>query len=127
MNNLNSVLLEGELIKNPDYQTGGKNSPVCRFTLASNRFFKSDTGIEKETCCLDIEARGKLAAQCYQYGRQGRGARVVGRLKQEHSRTAEGNPLARIVLVAEHIEFRPLMTPEQKQLFRDREDHDMGR
>jgi single-strand DNA-binding protein len=127
MNNLNSVLFEGELIKNPDYQTDRKGSPVCRFTLASSRFFKNENGIEKETCCFDIEAGGKLAVQCKQYGHQGRGVRVVGRLKQEFSRNAEGKPLARTVIVAEHVEFRPAITPEQKQVSHNREDYDMGR
>jgi single-strand DNA-binding protein len=127
MNNLNSILLEGELIKNPDYQTDKKGNPVCRFTLSSSRFFKLENGIEKETGYFDIETSGKLASRCKQNGHQGRGLRVVGRLKQEHSRDAAGNPLARIVIVAEHVEFCPAMAQGQKQTIRNDEDYDMGR
>jgi single-strand DNA-binding protein len=127
MNNLNSVLLEGELVKDPVCQNDSKGNPVCRFSLASNRFFKGDDAIEKETCCLDIETNGKLALQCKQNGREGRGVRVVGRLKQEHFRNTEGQQAARIVIAAEHVEFRPSWTREQKQTVRNDEDYDMGR
>jgi single-strand DNA-binding protein len=125
MNNLNSVLLEGELVKNPDCYTDRNGSPACLFTLASNRFFKTKNGMEKETCYFDIETGGKLAALCGQNGRQGRGVRVVGRLKQEHSRDAEGKPLSRILIAAEHVEFRPAQG--QTQTLHHDEDYDMGR
>jgi single-strand DNA-binding protein len=114
MNNLNSIVLEGELMKTPDYQTDKNGNQVCRFALASSRYFKNANGIEKETSYFDIEARGELAAQCRRYGYQGRGARIVGRLKQERSRNAEGKPLNRIIIIAEHVEFRPTMNPEQR-------------
>jgi single-strand DNA-binding protein len=127
MNNLNSVLLEGELTKNPDYQNDRNGNPVCRFTLSSSRFFKGDGGIEKETSYFDIETTGKLASQCKQNGHQGRGVRVVGRLKQEYSKNAEGLPLARIIIAADHVEFRPTMAQGQKQIIHTDEDYEMGR
>jgi single-strand DNA-binding protein len=127
MHNLNSVVLEGELMKTPDYQTDKNGNQICRFALASSRYFKNANGIEKETGYFDIEARGTLAAQCRQYGCQGRGARVVGRLKQEHFRNKAGEPLARIVIVAEDVEFRPAMNPEQRQPIHHDDDYDRGR
>jgi single-strand DNA-binding protein len=127
MNNLNSVLLEGELVRNPDYRSDKKGNPVCRFTLASSRFFKTDNGIEKETGYYDIEAAGKLALYCKNNGREGRGVKIVRRLKQEHSRNAEGRPAARIVIEAEYVEFRPTWAQQQKQPAHNREDYDMGR
>ena len=127
MNNLNSILLEGELVKTPDSRNDQKGNPVCRFTLSSSRFFKRENGIEKETGYFDIETSGKLALQCKQNGRQGRGIRVVGRLKQEHSRNGEGMPVARIVIVAEHVEFRPEIAQGRKQTIQNDEDYDRGR
>jgi single-strand DNA-binding protein len=120
-------VLEGELIKDPDCQNDKNGNPVCRFALASSRFFKINGGIEKETGYFNIEASGKLALQCKENGRQGRGMRVVGRLKQEHSRDAAGKPVARIIIVAEHAEFQPAWTQQQKQTIHNDEDYDMGR
>jgi single-strand DNA-binding protein len=132
MNNLNSILLEGELVRNSDYRCDNKGVHTCCFSLASSRYFKGDNGIEKETSCFEIETKGNLALQCKQNGREGRGARVVGRLKQEHSRDAEGQQVARIIIAAEHsdlwsAEFRPTWMQDQKQTMSDREDYDMGR
>jgi single-strand DNA-binding protein len=127
MNNLNSILLEGEMVSDPHYQNDKSGKPACRFTLSSSRFFKADGGIEKETGYFDIETNGKLAVQCRQNGRQGRGLRVVGRLKQEHSRNAAGEPAARILIVAEHVEVRPSRTQSQKQTVHTDEDFSLGR
>jgi single-strand DNA-binding protein len=127
MNNLNSILLEGELVGNPGYQSDKQGNPVCRFTLASSRFFKTGNGIEKETGYFDIKAAGKLASYCKNNGHEGRGVRIVGRLKQEHSLNAEGQTVARIVIEAEHVEFRPTWSQQQKQPVHTHDDYDMGR
>jgi len=107
MNNLNSVLIEGNLVRDPEYRTTPKGTPVCKISLASNRFFKQENGMEKEVSFFDVESWGKLAEIVNAKGRKGRGARVVGRLKQERWQNAEGKNLSRVFIVAEHIEFRP--------------------
>ena len=107
MNNLNSILIEGNLVRDPLYRTTPKGTPVCTFSLASNRFFKQDTGLEKEVGFFDVETWAKLADTCQHMGHKGRGVRVVGRLKQERWNDAEGKPRSRVTIVAEHVEFRP--------------------
>ena len=107
MNNLNSVLIEGNLVRYPEYRITPKGTPVCKISLASNRFFKQENGMEKEVSFFDVESWGKLAEIVNAKGRKGRGVRVVGRLKQERWQNAEGKNLSRVFIVAEHIEFRP--------------------
>jgi len=107
MNNLNSILIEGNMVREPLYRTTPKGTPVCTFSLASNRFFKQDTGLEKEVSFFEIETWAKLADSCNSLGRKGRGIRVVGRLKQDRWTDKEGKAHSRIRIVAEHIEFRP--------------------
>jgi single-strand DNA-binding protein len=75
--------------------------------LASNRFFKQDSGMEKEVGFFDVESWSKLAEHCYNQGRKGRGVRVVGRLKQDRWNGTDGKPHSRVAIVAEHVEFRP--------------------
>jgi single-strand DNA-binding protein len=104
MNHLNSILLEGEFVNNPRHSPDEKGGPACSFSLACKRYFRTATGLETETSYFDIEASGKIASQCKEQGREGRGARIVGRLRQEHSHDAEGKPTVRILIVAEHIE-----------------------
>ena len=40
MNQLNSILVEGNLVKDPSTRTLPSGSQVCAFTLASNRNYK---------------------------------------------------------------------------------------
>jgi single-strand DNA-binding protein len=107
MNNLNSILIEGNLVKDPQMRTTSKGTSVCTFSLASNRFFKQDTGFEKEVSFFDVETWAKLAEACNNKGKKGRGVRVVGRLKQSRWTDTDGKPRSRVAIVAEHVEFRP--------------------
>jgi single-strand DNA-binding protein len=107
MNNLNSILIEGNLVRDPLLRSTPKGTAVCTFTLASNRFFKQDSGLEREVGFFDVETWAKLAEHCYNQGRKGRGVRVVGRLKQDRWNGSDGKAHSRIAIVAEHVEFRP--------------------
>jgi len=109
MNNLNSILIEGNLVRDPLLRSTQKGTQVCNMTLASNRYFKQDSssGYEKEVSFFDVETWSKLAQACYERGKKGRGVRVVGRLKQSRWNDLEGKSRSKISIVAEHVEFRP--------------------
>jgi single-strand DNA-binding protein len=107
MNNLNSILIEGNLVRDPLLRSTPKGTQVCTFTLASNRFYKQDSGMEKEVGFFDVETWARLAENCYNLGHKGRGVRVVGRLKQDRWSSPDGKPHSRVSIVAEHVEFRP--------------------
>jgi len=107
MNSLNSILIEGNLVRDPAIHTTPKGTPVCTFSVASNRFFKQDSGMEKEVSFFDIEAWSRLAENCTNLGKKGRGVRVVGRLKQDRWVGLDGKQHAKVKIVAEHVEFRP--------------------
>jgi single-strand DNA-binding protein len=106
MNNLNSILIEGNLVWDPSYKETEKGT-FCGMTLASNRYYKQDSGLGKEVSFFDVEAWAKLAENCYHLGHKGRGVRVVGRLKQDRWNGADGKTHSRVSIVAEHVEFRP--------------------
>ena len=115
MNNLNSILIEGNLVRDPVFRTTPKGTGVCKFPLASNRFYKQENGLEKEVSFFDVESWGKLAENVNNKGRKGRGVRVVGRLKQERWQNNEGKDMAKVVIVAEHVEFRPDTTKQPSE------------
>ena len=106
MNNLNSVLLEGNMVRDPLIRSTPKGTSVCNFTIASNRFYRQDTNLEKEVGFFDVEAWGRLADACVNQGRKGRGVRVVGRLKQDRWTGNDGKNHSRVAIVAEHVEYR---------------------
>ena len=107
MNNLNSILIEGNMVRDPELRSTPKGTSVCTFSLASNRFFKQDSGMEREVSFFQVETWAKLAEACNNLGKKGRGVRVVGRLKQDRWTGSDGKPHSRVAIVAEHVEFRP--------------------
>ena len=108
MNSLNSILLEGNLVRDPESKTLATGTQVCDFTVASDRFYKQDDELEKEVSYFDVEAWARLGQACAENLKKGRGVRVVGRLKQDRWTDPEGRPRSRVKIVAEHVEFKPL-------------------
>jgi len=117
MNNLNSILIEGNLVRDPQLKSTSKGTQICTMKLASNRYYKLDShaeGFEKEVSYFDVETWARLAEACYAKGRKGRGMRVVGRLKQSRWNDPEGKLRTKVTIVAEHVEFRPESKKEAK-------------
>ena len=107
MNNLNSILIEGNMVRDPLFRSTTKGHSVCNFSIATNRFYRQDSNLEKEVGFFDVEVWGKLAEICNTQGRKGRGVRVVGRLKQDRWTANDGKNHSRVAIVAEHVEYRP--------------------
>ena len=107
MNNLNSILVEGNIVRDPELHSTTKGTSVCTFQIATNRYYRQDAGMEKEVSFFNVEAWSRLADNVSNLGHKGRGVRVVGRLKQERWQDREGKVQSKIIILAEHIEFRP--------------------
>jgi single-strand DNA-binding protein len=107
MNNLNSVLIEGNLVRDPLFRTTPKGTSLCTFSLACNRYYRQEAALEREVSFLDVETWAKLAENCSNLGHKGRGVRVVGRIKQERWTGTDGKPHTKVIIVAEHVEFKP--------------------
>ena len=107
MNNLNSILLEGNLVRDPEISYTPKGTAVCNFTVASNRYYKQGEELEEEVSYFDVTVWNRLAEMCKEYLAKGRGVRVVGRLKQDRWEDPEGKTRSKVHIVAEHVEFKP--------------------
>jgi single-strand DNA-binding protein len=124
MNQLNSLILEGNITREPEYKETPHGCKVCRIPIAVNRFHKNSDGQGlEEVSYFDVEVFGKLAEYCQTRTEKGRGIRVVGRLKQDRWKTAEGKNTSRISIAAEHIEFKPKL---EKKLNREDELNDIA-
>ena len=129
MNALNSILIEGNVVRDPVVKETPRGSSVCNFSIASNRYYKQDDEFEQETSFFDVEGWGKLAESCGKGCLKGRGVRVVGRLKQDRWTDSDGKNCSKIKVVAEHVEFKPqfknkdnqaeLSEPQVDKLFED--------
>ena len=107
MNALNSILLEGNLVRDPESGETLKGSQFCRFSIATNRYYKQEGSKVDEVSYFDAEVWSKLAENCMNNLEKGRGVRVVGRLKQDRWQDEEGKGRTKIKIVGEHVEFKP--------------------
>jgi single-strand DNA-binding protein len=112
MNNLNSILIEGNLVKDPELSYTSKGTAVCKFAVACNRSWKQDDQLQKEVSFFDVSTWTRLAEVCGEYLKKGRGVRVVGRLKQDRWTDPDGKPHSRVLILAEHVEFKPQLKKE---------------
>jgi single-strand DNA-binding protein len=108
MNNLNSVLLEGNLVRDPEEVVLGEQATeMAKFSLAVNRFFRNaKSEAVEEVMFITVQVWGALAKSCLAYLQKGRGVRVLGRLRQERWTDKDGGNRERIIVVAEHVEFK---------------------
>ncbi len=106
MNNLNSVLIEGILTKDPKMVIEDNGRTTAEFSISSERYHKQDDEYHKEVSHFDICVFGKQAEACNEYLTEGRSVRIVGRLKQELMGDDE-DVRSNVFIIAEHVEFKP--------------------
>ena len=108
MSNINCLIVEGNVVRQPEFRTTPHGYPICKIPIAVNHFYKKagGSGYEKEVSFFEVETFGKLAEICAKYSQKGRGMSVVGRIKQNRWKTDEGKNASRVTIIAEKIEFK---------------------
>jgi single-strand DNA-binding protein len=114
MNQINSLIIEGNVVKNATIKEPTPGFKVCDFTVGVNRFYKnSEDEEEHEVSYFDCESYGLIAEHLSKKIKKGSRVRLVGRLKQDCWINDEGISCSKVYIVVEHIEFyKPL--PKEK-------------
>jgi hypothetical protein len=99
MKNLNSILLEGDLIDDPVYIPGPSPDTVDRCT------FSLDCGPTAPS--IPILAHGRLALRCHELMHQHTSVRVVGRVICD-TETSASTVSFSLTVVVEHVEIKPV-------------------
>lgn len=108
MNHLNSIILEGNVVRQAELREPAPGFLVCKFPVATNRYYKDSSGNGKEEVSfVDVEVYGKYGEFAEKKCVKGRGVRVVGRIKQDRWESEDGKKNNRIFIVAEHLEYKP--------------------
>lgn len=107
MSDLNSVVLVGRLVRDPELRYTPQGAPVCEFTLASNRrFTKKDGDKVEEVIFVDAVAWNRLAEISAEYLKKGRMIVVSGQLSQDRWEDKEtGQKRSRIRVQAQTLQF----------------------
>ena len=87
---LNKIFVMGRLTHDPELRRTGSGTPVCSFSIACDRDFKSQSG-EKETDFFDVVAWRATGEFVSKYFTKGRMVVVEGRLQVREWQDKEGN------------------------------------
>lgn len=107
MNTLNSLILEGNITDKVE-TSNIFGATKGEFTLETKRTYNFNGEKVEETNNFIIYCYGETANLMQLHSNKGQGARVVGRLKQERYKDTDGKMHAKVVVIAEHIELKPL-------------------
>lgn len=110
MNNLNSLVIEGNLVEDPELKypllhAGEKGIAICIFTIAVNRYFKVEDEYQQEVSFFNVTTQGELAKKCGKKLKKGRGVKIIGRLKQDRWKKYE-EEMSRVYIIVDHVEFK---------------------
>lgn len=107
MASLNSVILMGNLTRDPELRTTPNGTSVASFGLAVNRRYRQGDETKEEVCFVDITCFGRQAETASEYLSKGNLALIEGRLQWRSWETPEGQKRSKHEVIANNIQFMP--------------------
>ena len=106
MNDINSVVLIGNLTRDCEFGYITNGSAVAKMSIAVNRSKKqSDGNYSNEVSYFDVQLWGKLAESLNPYLRKGKKIAVAGSLKQDRWTDKDGKNCSKVIINADNIEL----------------------
>ncbi len=106
MPELNSVLIAGNLTRDPIFRNTSNGTPVVNFSIASNRRYRdSSNEWQEDVCYVGIVAWNKLALSCSERLRKGSAVLVDGELQTRNLKRDDGTVRSILEVKARRIQF----------------------
>lgn len=106
MPDVNSVLIAGNLTRDPAFRKTTNGTPVTNFWIASNRRFKDNNGQWRENVCyVGVVAWYKLAENCAENLKKGSAVIIEGELQSRSLRTENGRNRNIVEIKARRVQF----------------------
>jgi single-strand DNA-binding protein len=101
----NSIVVHGNLGRDPELRYTPNGTPVCQFSLASEDRIRKDGEWQKHTTWFRITVFGRQAETASQYLQRGKPCAVIGRLRVEEWVNREGKTGWTAEVTADHVKF----------------------
>lgn len=106
MPELNSVLVAGNLTKDPVFRETSNKTPVVNFSIAANRKYKdSSNQWQEDVCYVGVVAWNKLAESCKDRLKKGSAVLIEGELQSRTWKTEDGQKRSVVEIKAKRIQF----------------------
>ena len=104
--NINSVVVTGNLTRDPELRHTPSGTPVCKLRIAVNTRRKGGDGNwEDKPNYFDVTVWGAQGENCSTYLVKGRPVAISGRLEWREWQTTDGNKRQAVEIIAETVQF----------------------
>ena len=107
MSDTNTVILTGNLTREPELRYTPKGVAVANVGLASNRTYKQGDDLKEDVCFVDVTAFGATAEAVAKHLDKGRKVLVEGRLRFHSWETEGGQRRSKVDVIANRVNFLP--------------------
>ena len=105
MPGVNTVVIAGNLTRDPQVRNLQSGTTVCNLGLASNRWYKKGDEWVQDTTYVDVTCWAGLAERVGEVLKKGAPVLVEGALKSEHWESTSGDKRSKVVINATKIQF----------------------
>ena len=107
MSDTNSVILMGNLTRDPELRHTPSGVAVANIGLASNRKYKQGDDLKEDVCFIDVTVFGSTAVAVSEYLNKGRKVLVEGRLRFHSWEAEDGQKRSKVDVIANRVNFLP--------------------
>jgi single-strand DNA-binding protein len=106
MPELNTVMIAGNLTKDPVFRHTTNKTPVVNFSIAANRKYRdANNQWQEEVCYVGVVAWNKLAESCINRLKKGSAVLIDGELQSHSFKTEDGFSRSVVEIKARRIQF----------------------
>jgi single-strand DNA-binding protein len=107
MASLNTVVLMGNLTRDPEVRYTPSGTPVATLGLAVNNRVKQGDEWKDDPCFIDVVVFGKQAESCGEYLSKGQPVLIEGRLRYRSWEGQDGQKRSKHEVTAFRVQFMP--------------------
>jgi single-strand DNA-binding protein len=105
MQNINRVVISGNLTRDPELRTTSGGTTICKLRIAVNSRIKQQGEWVDKPNYFDVTVFGNQAENVNRYLAKGRGAMIDGRLEWHEWTTDSGDKRQQVGIIADTIQF----------------------
>ena len=106
MPEINSIVISGNLTKDPVFRQTTNGTPVANFSIASNRKYRdANNQWQEEVCYIGIVAWNRLAESCSNRLKKGSAVLIDGELQSHSFKSDDGFSRNIVEIKARRIQF----------------------
>lgn len=105
MASINSVVLVGNLTRDPELRTIPSGTSVCDLGIAVDERYKSGDEWKSRPNFFQVTVWGRQAETAAEYLEKGREVAIAGRLRWESWETEDGQKRSKVTVTADSVQF----------------------